>query len=85
MNLDQAVVILSERVLGIEARLRRTPDLRQGLVTDKTLGPPMRLTVTIDEGSYPGVYCTDSSVVDGDTVWVLVLPGGVRIAIGDLK
>lgn len=86
MRVVQAPIeILAEEVARLRRDLALRPQLRQGVVTAKVAGPPMILTVVIGEGTYPDVRCVDSTVVNGETVWVLILPGGTRIALGDIK
>lgn len=80
-----ALSAMAEEIRKVEDGLTVRPILRQGHVTAKAAGPPMLLTVDFDEGSYPQVYSVDSTIVSGDTIWVLVLPGGVRLALGRLK
>jgi hypothetical protein len=85
VNINQSVQLLVEKIQMLEVELRKRPIMRQGVVTIKTPGTPFKLTVTLDEGDYDDVICTDSTVVVGDTVWLLVMPNGTRVSFGDAK
>lgn len=84
-ELQRAVEILSEEILSLKEQIRNSPSLRQGVVTTVPAGTPKSFSVAVDEGVYKDVFTWDASVANGDTVWILTLPGGTRIALGDLK
>lgn len=82
---EQAIELLAEEVARLKDQLRLKPDLRQAKVTAKTVGAPYRVTIEMGGGTFADVKCLPGYVpVVNDGAWVLVLPGGTRIVLGDL-
>lgn len=82
---ESAIELLAEEVRKLGDQLKLKPDLRQAKVTAKTVGAPYRVTVIIGSGTFANVKCLPGYVpVVNDGVWVLVMPGGTRIVLGDL-
>lgn len=78
------VEVLAEEIRKLRDELKLRPLLRQGIVVAVDAGPPQTITVLLGEGTVAGVPCAPGyTAVDATSVWLLVVQGGVRIALGD--
>jgi len=84
-NVEAAIELLTEEIRKLKDQVKLKPDLRQAKVTAKTVGAPYRVTIDMGGGTFTMVKCLPGYVpVVNDGVWVLVMPGGTRIVLGDL-
>lgn len=86
MSEQRDIEVLAEEIRKLRDELKLRPLRRQGIVVSVDPGPPQVLVVLLGEGTVGGVRCLPGyTATDGDAVWLDVMPGGVRMALGTLS